>query len=125
MANIRQSPNATFVGYLRQGKLAYQFSTVSNKAVFFPRLVCPFSGTDCLEWRESAGFGVVYSTSALHTRDSAPYNVALIDMDEGFRLMSRVEDIPAEEVRIGLRVRFRVHAPEGEDPYPVFIPVIA
>lgn len=123
MANIRQSPHAQYVGYLRQGKLAYQYSPAAQRAVFFPRVLCPFSGTDCLEWRESKGLGTVYSTSALHTRDAEPYNVALIDMDEGFRLMSRVEDIPAGDVRIGMRVQFRVNAPEGEDPYPVFFPV--
>ena len=49
--------------------------------------------------------------------------LALIDCDEGFRLMSRVEDIAPEQVRIGQRVRFRAHRAEGdEDPYPVFAP---
>jgi uncharacterized OB-fold protein len=52
-----------------------------------------------------------------------PYNIALIDMDEGFRLMSRVEDIPPLDVRIGMRVQFRVHPAEGDEPpYPVFTP---
>ena len=50
--------------------------------------------------------------------------MALIDCDEGFRLMSRVEDIPPEAVKIGMRVRFRVHRPGGDEPpYPVFVPV--
>ena len=53
----------------------------------------------------------------------APFNVALIDCDEGFRLMSRVEDIAPDKVKIGQRVRFRVHKGGGEDdPYPVFVP---
>ena len=57
----------------------------------------------------------------MHPAEGAPYNVALIDCDEGFRLMSRVEDIAPEQVRIGQRVRFRVHRPGGEEPpYPVF-----
>ncbi len=52
-----------------------------------------------------------------------PYNVALIDIDEGFRMMSRVEDITPLDVRIGMRVKFRVHAAEGDEPpYPVFAP---
>ncbi len=42
---------------------------------------------------------------------------------EGFRLMSRVEGIAPEAVKIGLRVRFRVHRPGGDEPpYPVFVP---
>ena len=44
-------------------------------------------------------------------------------MDEGFRLMSRVEDIPPADVRIGQRVRVRIHRPGDEEPpCPVFIP---
>ena len=53
----------------------------------------------------------------------APFNVALIDCDEGFRLMSRVEDIAPEAVRIGMRVKLRIHRPGGDEPsYPVFVP---
>jgi hypothetical protein len=38
-------------------------------------------------------------------------------------MMSRIEDIPPAQVKIGLRVKFRVHVPGGEeDPYPVFTP---
>jgi uncharacterized OB-fold protein len=41
----------------------------------------------------SKGRGTVYATTVVHPAEGAPYNVALIDCDEGFRLMSRVEDI--------------------------------
>ena len=59
-------------------------------------------------------------------RRAIPYNVALIDIDEGFRMMSRVEDIAPLDVRIGMRVKFRVHAAEGDEPpYPVFTPAEA
>jgi hypothetical protein len=52
--------------------------------------------------------------------------VALIDCDEGFRLMSRVEDIAASDVRIGMRVKFRTHRQGGEEPpIPVFTPEVA
>jgi hypothetical protein len=45
-------------------------------------------------------------------------------MDEGFRLMSRVESIPPQDVRIGMRVAVRVHEQSGDEPpYPVFVPV--
>ncbi len=51
---------------------------------------------------------------------------ALIDVDEGFRMMSRVEDVPPEQVRIGMRVQFRVHRPGGDEPpCPVFAPLEA
>lgn len=62
--------------------------------------------------------------TVVHAQGGATHNVCLVDVDEGFRMMSRVEDIDPRQVKIGMRVKFRVHAAEGEeDPYPVFTPV--
>jgi uncharacterized OB-fold protein len=59
----------------------------------------------------------------VHPQQGDIYNVCLVDVDEGFRMMSRVEDIAPTSVKIGMRVKFRVHTPPGdEDPYPVFTP---
>jgi uncharacterized OB-fold protein len=123
MERMEQSPLAVYQAHLDKGELAYQWSPEAGKAVFYPRVICPFTGSDRLEWRVSAGLGTVYATTVTHPRDGAPYNVALIDCDEGFRLMSRVEDISPEAVRIGMRVKFRVHGPGDDNPaYPVFVP---
>jgi uncharacterized OB-fold protein len=124
MDRISQSPLAVYQAYLDRGELAYQWSPEANRAVFFPRVICPFTGSDQLEWRVSAGLGTVYATTVTHPREGAPYNVALIDCDEGFRLMSRVEDVAPDAVEIGMRVKFRIHRPAGDEPaYPVFAPV--
>jgi uncharacterized OB-fold protein len=125
MERIAESPLAVYQARLDKGELAYQWSPDAQKAVFYPRVICPFTGSDRLEWRVSAGLGTVYATTVVHpAREGGPYNVALIDCDEGFRLMSRVEGIASEAVRIGMRVKVRVHRPGGdESPYPVFVPV--
>jgi uncharacterized OB-fold protein len=121
MANAPTSPLATYIEHLRKGELAYQFSPEANAAVFYPRVICPFTGSDRLEWRVSKGMGTVHATTVVYPQQGAPYNVALIDIDEGFRMMSRVEDITPLDVRIGMRVKFRVHQAEGDEPpYPVF-----
>jgi len=121
-----QSPLSIYLDHLGRGELAYQFSLDAGRPVFFPRVLCPFTGSDRLEWRVSAGIGTVYATTVVHPAEGAPYNVALIDCEEGFRMMSRVEEIAPEKVRIGQRVRFRVHRPGGDEPpYPVFVPVEA
>jgi uncharacterized OB-fold protein len=124
MERMAESPLAVYQAHLDKGELAYQWSAEANRAVFYPRVICPCTGSKRLEWRVSAGLGTVYATTVTHPRDGAPYNVALIDCDEGFRLMSRVEDIAPEAVKIGMRVKFRVHRPGGDEPaYPVFAPV--
>lgn len=119
------SPLSTYESYLDKGQLGYQYSPEAGRAVFFPRLVCPFTGSDRLEWRVSKGLGTVHATTVVHPRDGAPYNVAMIDIDEGFRMMSRVEDLPAEEVRIGMRVSLRVkpgNKEKDQPACPVFVP---
>jgi uncharacterized OB-fold protein len=126
MPNAATSPHATYVSHLEMGELAYQFSPQANRAVFFPRVLCPFTGSGELEWRVSKGRGTVYSTTVVYPAEGAPFNVALIDVEEGFRLMSRVEDIAPDAVKIGMRVKFRVHKPGGEEePVPVFTPEAA
>jgi uncharacterized OB-fold protein len=123
MPSTQDSPLKTYLDHLSRGELSYQFSPEAGRAVFYPRVICPFTGSDRLEWRISKGLGTVYATTVVHPAEGKPFNVALIDCDEGFRLMSRVEDIAPEAVRIGQRVRFRVHKPSGDEPYPVFTPV--
>ena len=120
------SPLASYLAYLEQDQLAYQYSPQCGRAVFYPRLVCPFTGSDSLEWRVSKGRGTVYSTTVVNPQQGQPYNIALIDCDEGFRLMSRVEGVAPEQVRIGMRVEFRTHRAEGEEaPMPIFYAVEA
>jgi uncharacterized protein len=118
-----QSPLKIYLDHLEKGELAYQFSPEAGKAVFYPRVLCPFTGSSKLEWRISKGLGTVYATTVVHPAEGADYNVALIDCDEGFRLMSRVEGIAPDKVRIGQRVRLRVQPKTGdEDPFPLFVP---
>lgn len=118
------SPLATYIEHLKRGELGYQFSPASNQAVFYPRVIAPRTGAADLEWRVSKGLGTVHATTVVHPQQGAPYNVCLVDVDEGFRMMSRVEDIAPTAVKIGMRVKFRVHASVGDDdPYPVFTPV--
>lgn len=120
---LEASPLATYLSYLNKGVLAYQFSPAAGRAVFFPRVVCPFTGSTDLEWRESSGLGTVYATTFIPEKSGDAYNVALIDVEEGFRLMSRVEGIAPPDVRIGMRVRMRVRTPaENGQPYPFFVP---
>ena len=119
---MQKSPLGTYLEHLKRGELAYQV-TASGEAVFYPRAVAPLTGGD-LSWRLSKGVGTVYSTTVVYNRDEAPFNVALIDMDEGFRLMSRVENIDPLQVTIGMRVKFRAHpGDQKQSPYPVFTPV--
>ncbi len=122
MADLTQiSPRQQYLDYLKNGELAYQVCTDDDAVVFYPRVVAPVTGSGNLEWKISGGLGTVYSTTTVCPRGKDPYNVSLIDMDEGFRLMSRIEGMEPMEVTIGMRVKFKVQQDDEEtDPYPVF-----
>lgn len=119
--NLREdAPSEVYQRYLEAGELGFQRCMDCEAAVFYPRVLCPECGSGALEWRTSSGRGIVYATTAVHRRDSEPYNVALVDLEEGFRMMSRVEDVPAAGVEIGDRVNLDVR-PEEEGPVAVFV----
>jgi uncharacterized protein len=62
--------------------------------------------------------GVIYATTVVHRPDEQPYNVCLVDLDEGGRVMGRVEGLAPTEVAIGLRVQARI----GDDGITVYGP---
>ena len=116
-----KSPLAVFREHCAKGELAYQVAQ-DGKAVYYPRMVAPGTGGP-LQWKVSKGLGTVYATTTVHPRKGDPYDVSLIDLDEGFRIMSRVEKIDPMKVSIGMRVKVRmIPGTENEPPYPVFDP---
>jgi uncharacterized OB-fold protein len=120
IAPATESPLTIFRKQLELGMVAYQFDRKRGAAVFPPRVLGPGSGND-LEWRVSKGRGTVYAVTVISPKGDAPYNVVLVDMDENFRMMSRVEGVPADRVRIGMRVYAGVSRHhESLPPFPTF-----
>jgi uncharacterized OB-fold protein len=119
-AEAGESPARVYRGYLEAGKLGFQRCSACGEAVFYPRVICPVCGGADLVWETSSGRGTVYATTAVYRRDADPYNVVLVDLEEGFRMMSRIEGVPADTVEIGMRVAFLVDR-EEDDPVPVFV----
>jgi uncharacterized OB-fold protein len=115
------SPLGIYQAYCQQGHLAYQ-TTPAGDAIFFPRVVAPQTGQS-LSWQISKGHGTVYATTVVHAKDQAPYNVALIDLDEGFRMMSQVHGVAAELVAIGQRVQVWMRKDDDGVTRPYFKPL--
>ena len=113
-------PDQEFEAFLREGRFMLQRGVESGRAVFYPRQFEPGSGAD-LEWFEASGRGVVYATTAIHPRNAGPYNVALIDLVEGVRMMSRVDGPAPSDVPIGMAVRAKIIDQDGA-PLVVFVP---
>src|SRR5262245_55780692 len=93
-----ESPHVRFRERLAEGVLVFQRCRACGDAMFPPRLVCPHCGGIDLTTAQSSGTGSVYSTTTVSQRDAESYNVSLIDLDDGFRMMSTVVGLPAEQV---------------------------
>ena len=114
---------AEYFEALGQGRFTIQRCRDCERYVFFPRQICPHCGGAALSLVEPMGTGIVYSTTVVRRKPEVggDINVALIDLDEGVRMMSRVEGIAPDEVSIGMRVKARI-ALVDQRPVVVFDP---
>lgn len=120
MSDIR--PEQQFEAFLGEGRFMLLRSRETGRCIWFPRVAEPGTGCTDLEWIEASGDGTVYTTTVIRQKPPTPdYNLALIDLAEGPRMMSRVEGIAPDQVRIGMRVRARV-VKDGERNVVVFQP---
>ena len=106
---------AQYQAMLNRGEFCIQRCSACSQHIFFPREICPHCGADSLDWVVPSGHGTVYAVTTVQRKADAGgnYNVSLVDLDEGVRLMSRVTVVPPEAVRIGLQVRARVQLTDG------------
>ena len=116
-------PEAQFKAFLAEGRFMIQRSRSSGAHVFYPRTIAPGTGEADLEWVEASGDGVVYATTCNRQRPEkgGDYNIALIDLAEGPRMMARVEGVAADQVTIGMKVRAKIGELAGA-PAVIFEP---
>ena len=109
------STQAEHQAQLDAGRWLIQRCGACQRAVYFPRALCPHCGHLGLAWEAPSGLGTVHAVTTVRRKptDGGDLNISLIDLDEGVRLMSRVDNLPAAEVRIGQRVQARVVVTEG------------
>jgi hypothetical protein len=103
------------------GELRIQRCSGCGAAVFYPRAVCPHCFDGELTWIRAAGTGTIYSYTVAHRAfgefaAQAPFTVALVDLDEGVRMMTRIVDARPGEVRIGARVRLEITTLTSDGP---------
>jgi uncharacterized OB-fold protein len=101
---------AQYEAALEEGRFLIQRCEACTKHVHFPRELCPHCGSERLVWVQPQGRGTVHAVTTVRRKPDAggDYNVSLVDLDEGVRLMSRVDGLPPSDVKIGQRVRARV-----------------
>lgn len=134
-AATRMEPPATeltepFWDATREQRYLIQWCTRDNTPIFYPREVCPHClQSDALEWRDASGKGTVYAVSVQYRpanptmASRVPYAVALVELDEGPRVMTNVINVPAEDVRVGQAVQLTWEPMSDGRNLPQFEPV--
>ncbi|HVU71747.1 MAG TPA: Zn-ribbon domain-containing OB-fold protein [Mycobacteriales bacterium] len=126
-APVPEQEAAQYWAAALEGKLLVQRCTACNHHQLYPRVHCLVCRSP-VEWIESAGTGTVYSRTIIRQnmsrsfRHLLPYVVALVDLDEGPRLMTNIVNVPADDVQIGDRVRVRFEPVSDQAALPLFEP---
>lgn len=108
----------------REGRLLIVRCHSCGNAHLYPRPFCPSCWSDDIAWEHASGRATLYTYSTVHVNDLTPfadrlpYVAAVVDLDEGPRLMTNVVDCDPGELRIGmpLEVAFRELTPEISAP---------
>ncbi|CAE6738000.1 Zn-ribbon domain-containing OB-fold protein [Paraburkholderia aspalathi] len=122
---------APFWDSVNRGKLEIQCCNECDTFVFYPRALCPVCSSRSLTWKPVAGRGTIYSLTVVHRptnaafKGSGPYVVALVELEEGCRMMTNVIDVPADPkvVKIGMPVEIVYDRVTEECTLPKFRPI--
>jgi uncharacterized protein len=103
---------APYFAAAAEGRLVVQRCDACGHAQLYPRLDC-MRCRSSVHWEDASGFATVYSFTVIRQhfartfRHLLPLVVALVDLDEGPRLMTNLVEVDPDEVRVGLRVEVR------------------
>ncbi len=124
--------SAPFWEATRGGTLLIQWCSACNRGIFYPRSFCPhcLAMDGVLEWRTASGRATVYAASVEHKpaaggstfSDGQPYVVALVDLEEGVRMMTNVVGCTPEDVHPGQAVTVTWEPLSDGRQLPLFTP---
>ncbi len=105
------SPGAEpFWEHAKRDELFLPFCEGCQKPFYYPRRWCPNCFSQNLSWRKMTGRGEVYSFSVIHQsplpsyQQDVPYVLAIIELEEGPRMMTNVLECNVDAVHVGMAV---------------------
>lgn len=109
-------------------RLVVQRCTACGRWQFYPRPFCKVCWSEAVEWVEASGRATLYTYSVVRRNDlppfgdRVPYVAALVDLEEGPRMVSEVVGCPLDEVRIGMPLEVTYRDLTDDLKLPVFRP---
>jgi uncharacterized protein len=110
-----------------QGRLLIQRCPDCGHRQHYPRALCTSCGATP-EWAEASGRGSVHTFTVIRQNgakgfsDDVPYVVAILELEEGPRMMGNVTGCAVEEVRVGMAVQAYALKAEDEIGIPQWEP---
>ncbi|MEO3806475.1 Zn-ribbon domain-containing OB-fold protein [Nonomuraea sp. B1E8] len=110
------------------GELRIQRCQTCARHYFYPRPSCPHCGGDQVEWVRASGRATLYSYVINHRPapgfgDDAPYTIAVVELEEGVRMMSNIVGVPGTPENLPLDMELRVvFEQRGDVHVPLFEP---
>ncbi|MFC9555243.1 Zn-ribbon domain-containing OB-fold protein [Rhodococcus sp. NPDC056960] len=99
---------APFWAAAREHRLVRPVCDDCLRSFFTPQLICPHCLGEKWSYQISTGRGIVYSSTVVHRSPSpalqAPYELAIVDLDEGWQLLTNIVPAGPGPARIGARV---------------------
>jgi uncharacterized OB-fold protein len=112
---------------LRRRELLFQRCGKCNGISHTPAVVCAHcNARDQLSWERSAGTGTVYSWTTVWRPQTpaftVPYTAIVVELDEGWHMLSNLIDCEHDEAEIGMRVEVVFHPLDDKITLPYFRP---
>jgi uncharacterized OB-fold protein len=111
--------SAPFWGALGDGQFLLKWCLECGRPHYYPRTYCPTCWGET-EWRAASGRGIVFATTVVRRfglkpfTSRLPYNLSIVELAEGPRLLTNVVGGPPEAVTIGAAVVLRPTNDEGQ-----------
>lgn len=115
---------APFWAAAREHVLVRPVCGACGRSFFTPQVACPRCLSEDWAYVPSTGRGVVYSATMVHRAPTAglrtPYEVAIVDVEEGWSMLTNIVGTPGVPTPIGAPVEV-TWVPIGDDlALPVF-----
>ena len=125
---VPDETSAPFFQGARNHELMLQRCTACGAYLYPIKLRCDNCLGGDLEWVRASGKGKLYSFGLMHQiyhpgfTEEIPYNVAVVELDEGIRIVSNIVGCPNSELRVDMPLEVTFEDINEEVSIPKFRP---
>ncbi|HEX3705867.1 MAG TPA: Zn-ribbon domain-containing OB-fold protein [Mycobacteriales bacterium] len=124
-----EAETAPFWQAAAEGRFLIRRCSDCGRAHHYPRPFCPFCWSANVPWQDASGRATLYTYSTVYLNDlppfdeQLPYVAAVVDLEEGPRVMTRIVNATAEELSIGMPLEVTFQPLNDDIVAPYFRPV--